>query len=74
MAKDSKTRYSNYKSAALPAELCRHLRGKTFHSHSLFSAIVSPFVSLSSNSGCNGSGFRSAADRVIVRVLSRRAS
>jgi len=33
-----------------------------------------PFVSLSSKSGCNGSGFRSAADRVIVRVLSRRAS
>jgi hypothetical protein len=28
MAKDSKTPFSNYKSAALPAELCRHLPGK----------------------------------------------
>jgi hypothetical protein len=43
MANGSKTRFSNYKSAALPTELCRHLRGKTIHSNSLFPAIVSPF-------------------------------
>jgi hypothetical protein len=40
---DSNRRPADYKSAALPTELCRPLRGKTFHSHSLFSAIVSPF-------------------------------
>jgi hypothetical protein len=53
MAKDSKTRFSNYKSAALPAELCRHLRGKTIHSNSLFPAIVSLFCIPQLKNGCN---------------------
>src|ERR1700720_1470410 len=57
---DSNRRPADYKSAALPTELCRHLRGKTFHSHSLFSAIVSPFCIPQTKAGTT-CGFRSAA-------------
>src|SRR6266700_3857189 len=54
---DSNRRPADYKSAALPAELCRHLRGKTFHSHLPLPAIVSPFCIPQLKSGCNKSGF-----------------
>ncbi len=43
---DSNRRPADYISAALPTELCRRLRGKTFHSHSLFRPLYPPFVSL----------------------------
>jgi len=52
--------FSITKSAALPTELCRPLRGKTFHSHSPFSAIVSPFCIPQTKTGTT-CGFRSAA-------------
>ena len=38
IAKAGKRPFSNYKSAALPTELCRHLRGKTPLFHSAFKA------------------------------------
>ena len=43
-----------------PTELCRHLRGKILHVHSLFSAIVSPFCIPQTKTGTT-CGFRSAA-------------
>ena len=57
---DSNRRPADYKSAALPTELCRHLRGKILHVHSLFSAIVSPFCIPQTKTGTT-CGFRSAA-------------
>jgi len=60
-----KNSFLNYKSAALPAELCRHLRGKSFHSHSLFPAIVSLFLYPSAEKRMQFERIPSAAGRLL---------